>query len=66
MRRRVQRWTGEYQSVIDRMLLDMIERSRERKLRLHGSEDDARLEFTSLVTAQTMTRLHRRRHRLAL
>ena len=66
VRRRVQRWTGEYQSVIDRMLLDMIERSRERKLRLHGSEDDARLEFTSLVTAQTMTRLHRRRHRLAL
>ena len=48
------------------MLLDMIERARELKLRLCGPEDEARLEFTSLVTAQTMTRLHRRRHRLAL
>jgi hypothetical protein len=66
VRRRVQRWTGEYQSVIDRMLLDMIDRSRELKLRLASSEDEAKLDFTSLVTAQAMTRLHRRRHRVPL
>jgi hypothetical protein len=66
VRRRVQRWTGEYQSVIDRMLMDMIARSRDLKLRLNGPEDEARLEFTSLVTAQAMARLQRRRHRVPL
>jgi len=66
VRRRVQRWTGEYQYLIDQVLEDVITRSRELDLRLAGSETEAELEFTALLTAQTMTRLHRGRHRVPL
>lgn len=66
VRRRVQRWTGEYQYLIDQVLGSMIERCRELDLRLAGSEEEAKLEFTTLLTAQTMTRLHHGRHRVPL
>jgi hypothetical protein len=48
------------------VLEDVITRSRELDLRLAGSETEAELEFTALLTAQTMTRLHRGRHRVPL
>jgi hypothetical protein len=66
VRRRVQRWTGEYQYLIDQVLGELITRCRELDLRLAMSEEEARLEFTTLLTAQTMTRLHRGRHRVPL
>jgi hypothetical protein len=66
VRRRVQRWTGEYQYLIDHVIEDMIARCRELDLRLTGSEAEAELEFTALLTAQTMTRIHRGRHRVPL
>jgi len=66
VRRRVQRWTGEYQYLIDQVLASLIERCRELDLRLAGSEEEAKLEFTTLLTAQTMTRLHHGRHRVPL
>ena len=66
VRRRVQRWTGEYQYLIDQVLAALIERCRELDLRLAGSEEEAKLEFTTLLTAQTMTRLHHGRHRMPL
>jgi hypothetical protein len=62
----VQRWTGEYQYLIDQVLVAMLERCRELDLRLVGSEEEAKLEFTTLLTAQTMTRLHHGRHRVPL
>ncbi len=64
--RRVARWTGEYQYTIDQVLADMIERCRELDLRLTKPEDQARLEFTTLLTVQTMNYLHSGRHRVAL
>ena len=66
LRRRVQRWTGEYQSPIDQVLEDLITRCRELDLRLAGSEAEAEVEVTALLTAQTMARLHTSRHRVPL
>jgi hypothetical protein len=64
--RRVSRWTGEYRYTIDRVFEDMIRRCRELNLRLTTPEDEARLEFTILLTVQTMNYLHSGRHRVAL
>jgi len=65
-RRIVAGWTGIYQYTVDRVLDDMIERCRELKLRLAGPEEQARNEFTVLLTVQTMNYLHSGRHRVAL
>jgi hypothetical protein len=66
VRRRVRRWTGERHYVIDRVLEGMVDRCRELGLRLAGSEDEARLEFTTLVTARTMSHIQLGRHRVPL
>ena len=66
VRRKVADWTGEYQYTIDQVLEDMIERCRELNLRLMGLEDQAKLDFTVLLTVQTMNYLHSGRHRVAL
>jgi hypothetical protein len=65
-RRVVAEWTGIYQYTIDQVIEDMIERSRELKLRLAVPEDQARQEFTVLLTVQTMNHLHSGGHRLFL
>ena len=64
--RRVARWTGEYQYTIDQVLEDMIARCRELGLRVTRPEDQVKLEFTILLTVQTMNYLHSGRHRVAL
>jgi hypothetical protein len=66
VRRLVAEWTGIYQYTIDQVLEDMIDRCRELKLRLAVPEDQARHEFTVLLTVQTMNYLHSGRHRVAL
>jgi hypothetical protein len=66
VRRRVAGWTGIYQYTIDQVLEDIIGRSRQLKLRLRQSEDQTRLDFTVLLTVQTMNYLHSGRHRVAL
>ncbi|MPZ20703.1 MAG: hypothetical protein GEV06_22760 [Luteitalea sp.] len=64
--RRVARWTGEYQYTINQVIEDMIVRCRELKLRLDRPEDQVKLEFTVMLTVQTMNYLHSGRHRVAL
>ena len=66
VRRVVRRWTGVYQYTIDRVLEDMIERCKELNLRLALPPDRAKLEFTALLTYQTMNFLQSGRHRIAL
>lgn len=66
VRRKVAGWTGEYQYTIDQVLEDMIEHCRELNLRLVGPEDKTKLDFTVLLTVQTMNYLHSGRHRVAL
>jgi hypothetical protein len=66
VRRLVAGWTGIYQYTVDRVLEDMIARCRELELRLAVPEEQARHEFTVLLTVQTMNYLHGGRHRVAL
>jgi hypothetical protein len=66
VRKVVTSWTGIYQYTIDKVLEDMITRCRELKLRLAVPEEQARYEFTVLLTVQTMNYLHSGRHRVAL
>ena len=66
VRRLVAEWTGSYQYTIDRVIEDMITRARELQLRLKFPFDRTKLDFTILVTVQTMNHLHSGRHRVAL
>ncbi len=66
VRRKVAAWTGEYQYTIDQVMQDMMEHCRKRKLRLAVPEDQAKLDFTILLTVQTMNYLHGGRHRVVL
>jgi hypothetical protein len=66
VRRQVAAWTGEYQYTIDQVLENMIQRCRELNLRLAVPEEQAKLDFTVLLTVQTMNYLHSGRHRVAL
>jgi len=66
VRRVVASWTGEYQYTIDQVLENMVQRSRELNLRLAAAEDRAKLDFTIMLTVQTMNYLHSGRHRVAL
>jgi hypothetical protein len=66
VRRVVAGWTGIYQYTIDQVLEDMIGRCRELKLRLAVPEEQARQEFTVLLTVQTMNHLQSGGHRLFL
>jgi hypothetical protein len=66
LRRRIATWTGAYQYTIDRVIEDMMMRCNELNLRLAKPEEQTRMEFTVLLTVQTMNYLHSGRHRVAL
>jgi len=65
-RRLVAGWTGAYQYTIDQVIKDMIARCRELRLRLALPEDQAREQFTVLLTVQAMNYLHGGGRRVAL
>jgi hypothetical protein len=66
VRRKVASWTGEYQYTIDQVLEDMTERCRELQLRLPIDEEQAKLDFTILLTVHTMNYLRSGRHKVAV
>jgi hypothetical protein len=66
VRRMVAEWTGEYQYTIDQVIENMIRRANELNLRLRSEEAHAKLDFTILLTVQTMNYLSSGRHRVAL
>jgi len=66
VRRLVAKWTGAYEYTIDQVLIDMIDRCRELKLRLAAPVRQARVESLMLVAVQTMNYLHEGHHRVAL
>ena len=66
VRRLVSGWTSTYQYTIDQVVEDMIARCKQLNLRLTTPEDRATLDFTVLLTVQTMNYLHGGRHRVAL
>ena len=66
VRRMVAACTGDYQYTIDQVIENMIKRANELNLRLTGPEDQTKLDFTIMLTVQTMNYLHSGRHRVAL
>jgi hypothetical protein len=66
VRRLVAHRTGAYQYTIDQLLEQMIDRCRELKLRLADSEDKTKLDFTVLLTVQTVNYLRDGGYRVAL
>ncbi len=66
VRRQVANWTGAYQYTIDQVLEAMIVRCRELNLRVVLPVEQAKVDFTVLLTVQTMNFLHSGRHRVAL
>jgi len=58
IRRMVAKWTGEYQLTLDSVLDDMIVRCRELKLRAVGPKKQLIVDFTVLLTAQTVNSLY--------
>jgi hypothetical protein len=66
VRRTVARWTGEYQYIIKQVLDDIIARCRKLHLRLAGSAEQTKLDFTILLAVQTMNYLHSGQHRVWL
>ena len=66
VRRRVARYTGERQYTIDQVIEKMVRRCQELGLRLTGPEDRAQMDFTALLTAQTVNHLHSGRHKLVI
>jgi len=66
VRRMVASWTGEYQYTIDQVLENMVNRCNELNLRLARPEEHTKLDFTIMLTVQTMNYLHSGRHRVAL
>ena len=66
VRRKVAAWTGEYQYTIDQVLEDMIQRCRQLHLRLPLAEEQAKLDFTILLTVHTMNYLRSGRHKVAV
>ena len=65
-RQLVRRFTGQRLYLIDQVLGDMIERSRQLGLRLTAPEEQVRLEFNVLLTVQIMSALQTGRVRVPL
>ncbi|HEX6239614.1 MAG TPA: hypothetical protein VFZ61_01925, partial [Polyangiales bacterium] len=65
LRRKVARWTGEYQYTIDRVLEELIERARALDLALPAEPEQVLPDATLMVAVQTVHHLHSGYHRQA-
>ncbi len=66
IRQLVARWTGEYEYTLDQVLSDMIGRCEELDLRVVSGERQLKIDFSILLTVQTMNYLHTGRHRMGM
>lgn len=66
IRKRLARWTGQYQYVIDQVLNDVITRCQQLKLRLDRSEAETRRDASVMLAVQVMNYLHAGHHRVVL
>jgi len=65
VRRRVARWTGEYQYTIDQVLKEMISQADKLDLVVSGQSEELYEDLLVMLTVQTMNYLHSGYHRLA-
>ena len=66
LREEVSDWTGQYQYTVDQVLKQMIDRSRELKLRLIRSERNTKQDALVMLTVQAMNYLRSGRQKVAL
>jgi hypothetical protein len=66
VRRLVASWTGVYQYTVDQSIEDLIARCQQLNLRLAVPEEQAKTEFTVLLTVQAMNHLLTGGNRIAL
>lgn len=66
LRKLVARWTGVFQYTVDQVIEEMVARAKHLGLRLGGSVEEAKLNFSLLLSVHTMNYLHSGRYRLAL
>ena len=66
LRQRVASWTGGHAYVVNLVLKDMIQRSRELGLRVSRPEDETRLGAAIVLTMRTMNDLYIKGHHLVL
>ena len=66
VRSTVASFTDSYQYTIEQLLGRIIERCREKNLRLTDTEEATKSDFLVFLTVQTMNYLHSGRHRVAL
>lgn len=66
LRERISEWTGAHIYTVDQVLQDLIDRSREKKLRLAMPASRARQEAVMLVTVHTMNCMHWTRREIPL
>lgn len=66
LRERIAEWTGAHVYTVDQVLQDLIDRSREKKLRLAMPPNRARREAVMLVTVHTMNCMHWTRREIPL
>lgn len=66
LREVVAEWTGQHQYTIDQILSELIDRSRELRLRLDRPWDIAKRDAQAMLIVQTMNYLHRGNHKIAL
>jgi hypothetical protein len=66
VRRVVARWTGVYQYTVKQVIDHITERCRELDLRVAGSEEQAKVQFTVFLAVQTMNYLHSGQQRVWL
>lgn len=66
VREAVARWTGTHSYTVDQVLRDMIDRSKELKLRLAAPQRRAQTDAMMMVAVQTMNFLHTGRRKVAL
>lgn len=64
--RQVARWTGLYQYTVNQILEEIIEYCHTRKLYITKSPAKTRLDFISMLTAQSMNYLLSGQHRIAM
>ncbi len=66
IRRIVSQWSGAYLYAVDQVLVEMIQRCRELRLRVHRPESEVLRDVLMMVTVQTLTYLRDGHHRVAL
>jgi hypothetical protein len=65
IRRRVARWTGEFQYTIDQVIKEMIAQTDKLDLVVEGEPAEVEQDLQVMLTVQTMNYLHSGYHRLA-